>query len=276
LSISSEAIQVIDDAGQVVDIQVPAKRIITLAPYLTELVYSAGAGKQLIATVSFSDFPQTATTLPVVGDANGIDIESVMAMKPDLVLSWLSGNGTAITSKLANLGIRVFQSEPQSIDDISSTILRIGKLAGTEQTAANNNAKFKDAIDTLQRKYSRLKRVPVFYQFWDKPIYTIGATHLISRQIELCGGVNIFADQDVLTLNVNIESILNKDPAVIIASGETHARPQWLEQWNDWKSITAVRNNNLYSIPPELIQRHSVRITQGMELICRYINSARD
>ncbi len=273
--ITSSATQVVDDAGNTINLQVPAKRIITLAPYLTELVYTAGAGEKLIATVNFSDYPKSALNLPMVGDANGIDLESIVAMKPDLVLVWISGNGTTISRKLSRLGITLFHSEPQSIDDIGSTLLRLGTLAGTEKTAINNAKTFNISIKNIQRKYANLQKVPVFYQFWNKPIFTIGSPHLISRQIEFCGGENIFADQNTLTLNVDIESILERDPAVIIASGESNEPPPWLDHWNDWNTITAVKKGRLYSIPPELIQRHTVRIIQGMTLLCEHIDSAR-
>jgi len=271
----ASALQVTDDFGNDVVLSTTANRIVTLAPYLTELVYSAGAGDRLVATVSYSDYPKASKLLPSIGDANGIDIEAIVKLAPDLVLSWHSGNGTAISNKLSGLGINVFESEPDSIDKISSTIQRIGKLAGTEKIANKNIQEFIDEIDILSSRHSKQKKVAVFYQFWHKPIYTIGGLHLISKHIELCGGENIFADQEILSLNTDMESIIIKNPAIIIASGERNERPPWLDDWKDWKNIEAIRNNNLYFIPPDLIQRHTIRVAQGIKYLCEVIEIAR-
>lgn len=269
------AIQVTDDFGNEVILSSTVKRIVTLAPYLTELVYSAGAGERLIATVSYSDYPEASNKLPSIGDANGIDIEAVVNLAPDLVISWHSGNGAAIANNLSRLGISVFESEPDSIEKISSTIQRIGKLAGTEQVANKNIQEFINEIDILSSQYSKQKKVTVFYQFWNKPIYTIGGLHLISKHIELCGGENIFADQETLSLNTDMESIIIRNPAIIIASGNDNQRPLWLDDWKEWRNIEAVSNNNLHYIPPDLIQRHTIRVAQGIKYLCEVIEIAR-
>ncbi len=269
------AIQVTDDFGNEVVLSSTVKRIVTLAPYLTELVYSAGAGDQLIATVSYSDYPEASNKLPSIGDANGIDIEAIVKLEPDLVISWHSGNGAAIANNLSRLGITVFESEPDSIEKISSTISRIGKLTGTEQIAKNNIQEFINEIEILRSQYSNQKKVSVFYQFWNKPVYTIGGLHLISKHIELCGGENIFADQKTLSLNTDMESIIIRNPAIIIASGNDNQRPLWLDEWKEWRNIEAVRNNNLHHIPPDLIQRHTIRVTQGIKYLCEVMDIAR-
>jgi iron complex transport system substrate-binding protein len=269
------AIQVTDDFGNEVILSSTVKRIVTLAPYLTELVYSAGAGERLIATVSYSDYPEASNKLPSIGDANGIDIEAVVNLAPDLVISWHSGNGAAIANNLSRLGISVFESEPDSIEKISSTIQRIGKLAGTEQVANKNIQEFINEIDILSSQYSKQKKVTVFYQFWNKPIYTIGGLHLISKHIELCGGENIFADQETLSLNTDMESVIIRNPAIIIASGNDNQRPLWLDDWEEWRNIEAVSNNNLHYIPPDLIQRHTIRVAQGIKYLCEVIEIAR-
>jgi len=268
-------ISVIDDTGAEIRLEHAAQRIVSLAPNLTELLFAAGAGHRLIATVRYSDYPESAKTIPVIGDSYNIDLEAVMLLAPDLIVLWESGTGEPVRRRLAELGFTVYRSEPDSPEKIASSILRLGKLAGTELTAATISREFTEAMSGLQQQYSSKPDVPVFYQFWDQPIFTVNRTHLISRIIELCGGTNIFADLPALTPQVTMEAVLVADPAVIIASGDNHERPGWLDNWRLWPTLTASANNHLYFIPPDLILRHTARIIDGATMMCEFIDEAR-
>jgi iron complex transport system substrate-binding protein len=268
-------VSVIDDADTKITLTANAGRIISLAPNLTELLYSAGAGNRIVATVSYSDYPESAREIPRIGDAHNVDIESIIALQPDLVVLWQSGNNPAVHQKLINTGLKVYQSEPDTVEGIGTTIQRFGVLAGTEAVANRVSREFHEDIESIRKRYAGKVRIRVFYQFWDRPIYTINGRHLISRIIELCGGENVYAGLSALTPQISTEAVLDANPEIIIASGRDEQRPDWLDGWLNWPEITAVRTGQLYFIPPELIQRHTIRITHGARMMCEVIDRAR-
>jgi iron complex transport system substrate-binding protein len=266
---------VTDDAGLEVRLARPARRIISLAPHATEQLFSAGAGDRIVGTVQWSDYPDTARGLPRVGDTWNLDLERIVALEPDLIVAWRSGNQPAAVERLAGLGIPVFVSEPASLEDIGSGIGRLGILAGTGETAARAEADFIARFESLRARNSGRKPLRVFYQIWHEPTYTVNGEHLISRIIELCGGTNVFANLQVLSPRVDMEAVLAADPEVIVASGADAVRPEWLDYWRNWPELAAVQREQLHDIPPQLLQRHTARILAGTEMMCRILDQAR-
>ena len=264
-----------DDAGIEIRLQQPANRVVSLAPHLTELLFSAGAGDRIVATVHHSDYPLAARDIAQIGDAHNVDIETIVTLMPDLIVVWQTGNNAAIYKKLSDLGFKVYQSEPDTLEKIRTTILRLGKLAGTGTIASESSRQFQNKIELLRQQYSNKESINVFYQFWERPIYTVNGKHLISRIIELCGGKNTYFNLNSLTPQIGIESVLQSNPDIIIASGIDDRQPTWLNSWKDWPELSASRNNHLYFIPPEYIQRHTTRITLGAKMMCEYIDRAR-
>lgn len=268
-------ITVTDDAGTQIKLVQPANRIISLAPNLTELLFAAGAGDKIVGTVSYSDYPEAAKTIQLIGDSYNHDIEAIIALKPELIVLWDSGTGEPAYRKLNDLGFIVYRSEPDTLEKIASSITRLGQLSGTEQFANLHSKQMLEQINQLRRQYSHKSIISVFYQFWDRPVFTVNGQHLISRIIELCGGRNIFSGLSPLTPQINPESVLQLDPQVIIASGENDTPPAWLDFWRSWPDLAANANKHIYSIPPDYIQRHTPRIIQGATMMCEFINRAR-
>ncbi len=264
-----------DDLGHPVHLDAPATRIVSLAPHVTELIYAAGAGKSIVAAVQYSDYPPAAKSLPSVGSYTQADLEAVVAQRPDLVIAWRSGNPPTQIDRLRALGIPVYVSEPRELASIAHVLRQIGLLAGTEAAA---NAAADDFIareQALRARYASQAPVAVFYQIWDKPLMTVNGEHLISAVIRLCGGRNVFASFDLLAPKIGTEAVLVADPETIVASGMGEARPEWLDAWRRWKQLKAVKRDNLFFIPPELIQRHTPRILDGAERLCKQLDSAR-
>ncbi len=266
---------VVDDAGRKVHLARPAQRIVSLAPHVTELLFAAGAGPQVVGAVAYSDYPEAARKLPRVGGYGNIDMEAVAALKPDLVIAWKTGNRDAHLDKLAALGIPVYVNEPRSFDDVARSIESLGVLAGTERAARSAADAFRARRDELGRRYSARPRVRMFYQIWDKPLMTINDEHLISDAIRLCSGENVFGALPQLAPTIGVEGVLAADPEVIVASGMGEARPDWLDQWKRWPKLAAVAADNLYFIPPELIQRHTPRLLDGTAQLCGFLDEAR-
>lgn len=269
------AVSVTDDVGRRVTLDEPARRIVSLAPHTTELLFAAGAGDHVVGAVAHSDYPPAAASIPRVGGYSQLDYERILSLAPDLVIAWASGNEQAAIDRLRNLGLTVYVSEPRHIADIANAMRRFGRLAGTEATASAAAEAFDRRHDTLRKRYADRPDIGVFYQIWKDPLMTVNGEHLIARVIQLCGGHNVFADLTTLAPTISVEGVIEADPEVIVASGMGNERPQWLDNWKQWPSIDAVKRDNLYFVPPQLIQRHSPRILDGAERLCGQLDEAR-
>ncbi len=268
-------ISVRDDAGNIVKLAAPAKRIVSLAPHVTENLYAAGAGAQLVAATEYSDYPEAARKLPRVGGYSRLDLEAIVAHKPDLIIAWESGNASASIAKLKSLGIPLFITQPNSIEDVASNLERFGELSGhvTEARAAATRIRARLAV--LRQTYSQRSPVRVFYQVWQKPLMTVSSKQIISDVIRLCGGENVFADLAPISPQVSVEGVLAANPEAITVGGMGSSHPEWLDPWKQWPHITAVNRGNLFFIDPVLIQRHTPRLLDGAEIMCAQLEEAR-
>ena len=269
------AIDIADDTGQALHLAQPAKRIVSLAPHITEMLFAAGAGDRVVGAVQYSDYPEAAKKIARVGGYTSVDMEKVAALKPDLVVAWKSGNRGAHLDKLRALGIPVFINEPRRIDDVARSIAQLGKLAGTDSVGEAAAQAFRKRHAALAAKYSARPPVRIFYEAWNRPLMTINGEHLISDVIRLCGGDNVFAKLPMLAPTIDAEAVLAAMPEVIVASGMGEGRPEWLDDWRKWTKLPAVAQGNLFFIPPDQIQRHTPRILDGAERLCGQLDEAR-
>ncbi|MFK5894503.1 MAG: cobalamin-binding protein [Pseudomonadota bacterium] len=267
-------IQVIDDDQQKVILTKKALRIISLSPSITEMLFVAGAGKQIIGVVTYSDFPAQAKNITSIGSYNSLDLEKIINLKPDLIIAWKNGNPHKQVKKLKLLGYPVFLSEPQNFKAIASNIRRYGILSGNIKQSQQQSMLFLKGINKLKQQYQHKSKISVFIQIWNKPIMTVGAQHIISQVIQLCGGKNIF-DSSEITLTPDIESIIQHKPELILSTGMANIATKWLKRWEKWTMIPAVKNNHLYSTNPDLLVRHSPRLLQGAENVCQLLDKAR-
>lgn len=272
----SAAISVTDDRGRHMELSQAAQRIISLAPHITETLFTSGAGQQIVGAVEYSDYPAAAQTLTRVGSYPAPDLERIVALKPDLVIAWYSGNPPRLIEKLRQLGIPVYYTEPRTIADIVRAIRQFGILSGHESQANAAAQRFVDRMDTLHKRYAGATRLSVFYQVWNTPLITVNGEHIISRVIELCGGKNVFADLTNLTPTVSVEAVLAVRPEVIISGGMANAQPEWLDSWKQWRQLPAVTNKQLYFINPDFLHRAGPRIIDGAEQLCGLLQQVRD
>ena len=268
-------IQVQDDLGRSVTLQSPAKRIISLAPHVTELLYAAGASDQVVGVVNYSDYPEQAKRIQQIGSSNKFDMEMIVSANPDLIVAWKSGNPDEQVNELIKLGFAVYYSEPRHLDDVATNIERLGKLLATTVTANKVAEEYTSELNRIRNEYKERKKISVFYQVWNRPILTINGEHLISSVINLCGGENIFSDIKTFVPQVNIESIMDKDPQVIVI-GMNKERKDWLDEWQQWKDLSAVKNKHIYPINADLIVRHTPRILIGAGQLCGFLDRLRD
>ncbi|MDX9707294.1 MAG: cobalamin-binding protein [Azospira sp.] len=268
-------ISVRDDAGNTVTLARPAERIVSLAPHMTETLFAAGAGERIVGTVEHSDYPAAATRIVRIGSYSRVDLEAVAALKPDLILGWESGNATAHLGKLKALGYTIYLSQPNHIEDVAGEIERLGALAGTGATANAEADRLRARLAALRAEYAGKPTVRTFYQFWQRPVMTVGREQIITDVIRLCGGENVFGHLDQMAPTVSVEAVIAANPEAIVASGRDDARPEWLDEWKRWPGVEAVKRNNLFVVPGELIMRHTPRLFDGAERLCRHLETAR-
>jgi iron complex transport system substrate-binding protein len=269
------AVSVHDDSGRLVRLTQPASRVITLAPNLTELVYDIGAGKHVVATVQYSNYPSAAKHIPRIGSSDSLNLEAILSFHPDLVLAWRSGNRPQQLRAIERMGIPVYRSEPHSLQDIVTTLIRLGKLLGAQAQADHVAKHLRSGIAELKHHYAGHKAITGFYQIWNQPIYTINGRHIISHVMGLCGIHNIFADAPILAPVVSKEAVLAKNPQMIISGGSPEVRSQNLAIWQSWSQLTAVRAHNLFYIDADLMQRDTPRILEGARILCHQADIAR-
>lgn len=264
-----------DDTGKEVRLKGPAKRIVALAPHIAESLYAVGAGSQLVGTVDYSDYPPEAKKVARVGGYSRVDLEAVAALKPDLVLAWESGNNMNQVDKLKALGLTVYVSQPNRMEDVAGQLERLGQLAGTENVAKAAADRFRQRIESLRKANAGKPPVRVFYQIWKTPLMTVGGPQIISDAIKLCGGENVFGQINKMAPTVSVEAVLEANPEAIIATGMGDARPDWLGDWDQWTQLLAVKRKNLFHINPDIMQRHTPRILDGAEKLCAALDTAR-
>ena len=275
-SIAAVAAPVIvrDDTGSTIKLPAPAQRIVSLAPHATELLFAVGAGSRIVGTLDTSDWPVAAKAIPRVGDSRSIDLERILTLSPDLIVTW-PWTAPAQVEVLRARGIPVFTTMPATIDGIAANLERMGVLAGDPAAGWRESKAFRDRLAQMRARNAEARKVRVFYEIWDAPLYTIGGRHLITQAIEVCGGENIFAALTLPAPAVDVEAVLAAKPEAIIAGAERGARPGWLDGWRRWKELPAVAKDRLYVVDADLLHRPGPRFLDGVDALCAAIAAAR-
>ncbi|WP_293779147.1 cobalamin-binding protein [uncultured Oxalicibacterium sp.] len=268
-------VSVVDDAGKTVTLPQPAKRVISLAPHATELIFAAGAGDRIVGTVGYSDYPAEALKIPRVGSHQQVDLERIIAMKPDLLVVWLHGNSERQLEHVRKLGIPFYFSEPKKLADIPSSVERMGILLGTSVQANRVAAEQRVRLAQLEKTYRNRPVVRMFYQVWGRPIYTLNGSNILSDAIRLCGGENIFANLSMPAPVVSTEAVLLENPEVMMMGDRQAEKSGGLEIWLPYKNLLAVKNGNLFSVDADLVNRAGPRLIDGTALVCEKLEEAR-
>ncbi|GGX80652.1 cobalamin-binding protein [Vogesella alkaliphila] len=248
--------------------------MISLAPHVTELAFAAGGGASLIAVDENSDYPAAAKALPKAGSFRAIDLERIVAAKPDLLLVWLHGPSARQLEPLRQLGIPLFYSQPKRFADIPSNLRRIGQLLGSSAQAEQAARRFEQDLAALRRQQQGKPKLSVFYQVWDKPLYTLNGQHIVSDAIALCGGNNVFASLPVTAPVVTDEAVIAANPQVIL-SAAMRQNDDLLRRWQRMPGIAAVQNRQLHQVNGDLLNRPTPRMIEGTRQLCAKLDLAR-
>lgn len=271
---ANAAVSVVDDAGRTVTLTSPARRIVSLAPHATEMLFAAGAGAYVVGVTEFSDYPPEAKRIQSVGSGVSLDLERILQLKPDLVVGWNNGVAATQLAKLEPLGIPIYKSEPYDFATIAQSLERLAHLAGTDATGQAAAKDFRTRLKKLQDTYQERRPITVFYQIWRSPLMTLNGAHLVSSALRLCGGENIFAKLPQLAPTVSVEAVLKADPEAIVASSGEQG--DVFAPWRRFPGLKAVAHGNLVSIDGNLINRAGPRVLDGTEDLCRKLDTVRE
>jgi len=239
---SDARITVSDDLGHNVTVRRPPLRIVSLAPAATDMLVAAGAGSQLVGTIEYSGQPASEANLPKIGSAYAIDMERLIALRPDVVVVWPDGNNPAQIATIQRLGLPVYDQEAVTLDGIGESLRRLGRLAGTSAAADREARLLAAKLASLRREYAKRARPPsVFLEVWNRPLYTVGGRELMSDALRVCGARNVFADLPPRPPAIGVEAVLARNPDIIIATAPPGTAAGWLAQWQRFPSLRAVK-----------------------------------
>lgn len=261
-----------DDLGRQVQVREAPLRIVSLAPGATEMLFAAGAGGQVIATVEYSDEPPAAHRVPRIGDVAAIDMERLVSLRPDVVVAWPAGGNPAQRERIAALHFPVYDQQLSRLADIPLSVRRLGALAGTDAAAEHAAHDIETRLARLRSTYARgAGRQAVLLQVWNRPIYTVGGKHLMSDALEICGARNVFADLLEPGPVVDTEAVIARDPDIIVAAAPPGEGAAWLADWRRFATLKAVREGKLVAFEDQALSRLGPSVIDATEALCRAI-----
>lgn len=250
-------------------------RLVVLAPHLVEQLYSIGAGGMIVGTVEHADYPLEASAIPRVGNYAGLQLESILALKPDLVLFWQSGSPAAEINQLQRLGIRTEGFEAKTLDDIAADLEQLGRLTGQQARASQQASAVRSRLAALRQQYQQKKTVRVFYELWDEPLSTIGPGAWPSQALRLCGAENIFADATAAYPQVSAEALLQRQPDLIVQPVSTTEPRHLTDYTKRFASLKAVQLQQRAQPNADLLHRATIRTLDGVAELCKLIDQSR-
>lgn len=268
----TQGISVTDDAGRKVVLASTPRRIVSIAPGATEMLFAAGAGDRVIATVEFSDEPAAAKAVPRIGDSNAIDMERVVALRPDVVVVWEGGNNPAQVSQLERLKVPLYRHKVEKLADIPISLRRLGNLTGTRDIAEKAAADVEARLAKLRQLYAGTSNPTVLLEVWNRPIYTVGGSHMMTDSLRLCGARNVFGDLKEQGPSVDLEAVIGRDPAIIVAVAPPGTAGEWLSEWKRFPSMAAVKTGRLIAFEDSRLSRLGPSALAGTEALCQAIN----
>jgi iron complex transport system substrate-binding protein len=268
-------LSVTDDLGNTLTLPAPATRIVSLSPGGTEMLFAAGAGSHVIATVEYADEPPAAKQVPRIGDVVSVDIERLVAMHPDVVVVWPGGGNGADIGKIGKLAIPLYRQQADTLAALPDSLRRLGRLAGTQAVADRNASELAARLQSIAAQYSREPPVTAFIQVWSRPLYTVGGKQLMTDAFALCGVRNVFADLKEASPVVEVEAVIARNPDMIVAVTETAAAAGWLEEWRRFPSMNAVKSGRLVSFQDARLVRLGPSAVEATEALCKRLAAAR-
>ena len=245
---------------------VAVERVVSLAPSLSEIVVELGAADLLVGVLDGGDRPVALATVPSVGHYGQLNMERLLSLKPDLILLWPGSINSAQRDQLQRLSIPVYVAEPHSLEQLTTQVQAIAEQLGHADAGRQLATQLRQRLAQLRQRYQRAEPLRVFYQVWNRPLYTVGGGQIISDALSVCGARNVFDDLKLPAPQVSIESVLQRNPEVILAGDQ----PQ-LEAWKAWPQVTAVAQGRLLLVPDKGLERPSGQMLEALARLCQVI-----
>ncbi|MBQ4861146.1 cobalamin-binding protein [Pseudoalteromonas sp. MMG013] len=245
-----------------------AKRIVALAPHIVENLFTVGAGDLIVGTVDYADFPAQANQIPRIGGYNGIQLEKLLALKPDLVIAWQTGSKKIDLEKVEKLGIKVVYSEAKDINKVADELRLFGQLTGNVQQAEGAAGAFTAQFNAIKGRYADTPSLKVFYQLWPEPMMTVNKNTWIHQLLMVCGVENAFANNATDYPQISIENVIKASPQVIIVPDEKTKKQVKMVDWHKWPEIPAVKYDQFITVNADLLHRYSTRVLDGVTDMC--------
>ena len=266
---------VTDDTGASFTLPENPCRIVSLAPGTTAMLYAAGAGHCLVGTIAHSKEPAEAAQIPVVGDAETLDFERLLTLRPTVVVVAVDVVQRARIDRIRALGIPVYQVHVTRLAQMAESLQKLGELTGTSAIAQPRAAELRARLGQLQARYRQRAPLRVLYQIWDQPIYTIGGRHVISDALEICGAANIFADLSTAAPAVTREAALLRDPDVILVSAPPASADAWIAEWRKFPALRAAATGRILPYSDERMDRMGPSVIDAAEALCTLLDGVR-
>jgi len=263
-----------DALGRVVTLKVPPKRIVSMAPNLTEILYYLGLGNRVVGVTQFSYYPPEAAQKPKIGSYINLNVEKIISLNPDLAIGTADGNKESVVKLLGQAGIPVYIVNPRKVRDVISTIAALGELCGIKEKAKDLSSCLGKQVDYISKRTTGLRQPLVFLQINVKPIMTVNRNTFHHDVIRLAGGENMSQDESVTYPRISVEEVIKRNPAIIIISSmERGGRFEKARQgWFKWSVIQAVKERRVHLVDSDLLDRPSPRIIEGLEVMARLIH----
>jgi iron complex transport system substrate-binding protein len=268
-------IRVHDDAGRLLVLPAPAQRVVSLSPHITELLFAVGAGSQIVGVSALSDYPEEARQLPRISGGVRLDIEQILALRPDLVVGWLSGNARSDLDRFVHAGIPVFIAEPRRLSEVPDTMVNLGTLTGHDADARRVADSFRKDTARLRADVHGRRPVRVLLEVSAQPLMTLSHVHMVNDMLSLCGGRNIFAASETIAPVINLEDVLLEEPDAVLFSSSLGSVSDVRDWWQDRVPLRAVRAGRLYAFNGDLVLRQGPRAIEGARQICSLLDAAR-
>lgn len=246
-----------------------ARRVVALAPSLSEIVVELGASERLVGVLDGGPRPPGLEHLPSLGRHGQLNLEVLLSLQPDLILLWPDSVGPAMQAQLRGLGIALIEAQPHSFDELAGQLAQIGAALGHRDAGERLAERMRAGARSLAARYARSEPLAVFYQVWDRPMYTLGGRQIVSDALRLCGARNVFADLALPAPQVGVEAVLGRDPAVILVG-----TPAQAQGWQDWPQLRAVRKRQVWLVPDRGLERPSFQMLAATARLCELLSRA--
>jgi iron complex transport system substrate-binding protein len=262
-----------DDLARPLILKAPAKRIVTLSPSLTELVYAAGAGDLVVGVDALSDYPPEAKRVPQVRTGTQFSVDLIAPLRPDLVLAWREGIRREQIEAITAYGATVFVAQARNLADIPRLLEMLGRMTGRDTSAVVSD--FEIRMEAVRKANAGKPRMSAFLEIWNRPLTTISGNHILSEALEVCRAENVFGELPGTAPKVTFEDVAREDPYVIVGAGSASNADEFRENWRIRQALTAVRTNRLVYLESDAIQRPTPRTPEGISQLCATLDQVR-